>query len=74
MTQEVPGLTIEERLFALEKEVALLKMRLDQLTSPKGNWLDKVAGCMNEIPDDAYREFLECCAEARRQLNRLDDE
>jgi hypothetical protein len=64
MSEELIGLTIEERLFALEKEVALLKMRLDQLTAPKGNWLERVNG---SVPDkEAFDEAMRLAAEILR--------
>jgi hypothetical protein len=74
MAEEVIGITMEERLAALEKEVALLKMRLDQLTSPKGDWITKLSGSMKDIPEDVWREFMECCAEVKREGRPPDDE
>jgi hypothetical protein len=64
MAQEVIEPTVEERLFALEREVALLKMRLEQLTSPKGSWLERVSGSVTE--EEALDEAMRLAAEILR--------
>jgi hypothetical protein len=64
MAEEVIGITMEERLAALEKEVALLKMRLDQLTSPKGDWIAKTTGCVTDRA--AFDEAMRLAAEILR--------
>ena len=57
-------LTVEERLTALEREVASLKLQLDQLTSPKGDWLEKVSGSMKDLPE--FKEAMKYAAEILR--------
>jgi hypothetical protein len=47
MPQEI---TIEQRLEALEKEVAQLKQRLEQ-AFPQATWLDRVTGSMKDHPE-----------------------
>jgi hypothetical protein len=48
--------TIEQRLAAVEREVAELRSLLT-LTSPPANWLEKVTGSVTD--EAAFREVLE---------------
>jgi len=49
--------TIDERLAMLESEVAKLKAQLEQLTNPKGNWLDRMSGSMSHLPPEFWAEY-----------------
>lgn len=52
----VSQFSIEQRLEALEREVAQLRQRL--LSAPtNGNWVDEIAGSMKQFPefDDVVR-------------------
>ena len=69
MAQET---TIEERLAALEKEVAQLKQQLEQIIRSV-NWLDRVAGSMKDIPESEFAEFVRLGREIR-QADRPADE
>jgi hypothetical protein len=55
--------TIEQRLEALEQEVAELKRRLDA-AKPQGSWLDQVIGSMKDEPD--FGEVIRLGAAIRR--------
>jgi hypothetical protein len=65
MAEDVIGMTMEERLAALEKEVALMKMRLEQLTAPKGNWIEQTSGCMKGLEAE-FAEAMRLSAEILR--------
>jgi len=60
------AVSIEERLTMLEKEVARLKLQVEQLPKPNGNWLERISGSMKDIPEDVWKEFQESCAEVRQ--------
>jgi 2,3-bisphosphoglycerate-independent phosphoglycerate mutase len=62
--------TVEQRVAILEKEVAQLKRRLDQV-APLKNWLDRVAGSMKEYPE--FAEVLKHGA-AIRQADQLPED
>jgi hypothetical protein len=65
-------LTIEQRLRALETEVAQLKQCLDKLVAPKKNWLEKISGSMEKYPE--FGEVLRLGAEIRRADRPADDD
>jgi hypothetical protein len=54
--------SLEERVKALEKEVADLKQQLLEL-SFRGTWLEKVTGSMKDYPE--FEEVLRLGAEIR---------
>jgi uncharacterized protein (DUF3084 family) len=56
--------SVEQRLAALESQVAELKQRLDQLTAQKGNWIEQTAGMMKDYPE--FAEVVRLGAEWRR--------
>lgn len=56
--------SIEQRLAALEAEVAELKQRLDQWTAPKPNWIEEMTGSMKDYPE--FEEVVRLGAEFRR--------
>jgi hypothetical protein len=64
-------LTIEQRLTALEKEVAQLKICLEQFVAPKKNWLEQISGSMEKYPE--FGEVLRLGAEIRRADRPADD-
>ncbi|HJT79450.1 MAG TPA: hypothetical protein VJ739_19795 [Gemmataceae bacterium] len=74
MAEQLAELTVEQRLAALEKEVALLKIQLARLAPPKENWVENISGSMKDIPEEVWREYLQCCAEIRQADRPLDDE
>lgn len=53
---------IEQRIAALEREVAELKRRTN---GDQDNWLDQVSGRMKDIPEEDFREFVRLCKESR---------
>jgi hypothetical protein len=60
---------LEERVDALEREVADLKRRLPNATSER-NWVDEFAGSMKEFPE--FDEVVRLGREFRRsQTHRL---
>lgn len=62
--------TMEQRLQALEQEVALLKQRLDQL-QPQMSWIDRVSGSMKDEPE--FGEVIRLGAEIRRADRPADE-
>ena len=67
----------EQRLAALEREVAELKSRLSSShsasPSPNGNWIEAISGSMRDEPD--FHEVIRLGAEVRRaDLARPADE
>jgi hypothetical protein len=65
---------MEQRLAALEQEVAQLKAQLEQLRKPEKNWIEETTGCMKDVPEDVWEEFQKSCAEVRRQADQPDGE
>ncbi len=57
---------IEMRVAALEAEVKRLKHRLDESTTPKRHWVDKVYGAFADDPD-----FLEAMRLGRKYRESL---
>jgi len=58
-------LTLEQRVAALEEEVAVLKRRLEDPLPKEGkSWLDDVIGSMKDYSE--FREVLRFGAEWRR--------
>lgn len=55
--------SVEQRLAALEAEVANLKRRMNMLPVPP-DWLDRVYGCMNDNP--AFEEAMRLGRELRQ--------
>ena len=66
--------TIEQRLAALEQEVAQLKAQLEQLRKPEENWIEKTVGCMSDVPQDVWERFQKYCAEVKQEGRLPDDE
>jgi hypothetical protein len=58
------GLSVEQRLAALEQQVAELKQRLDQLAPSQRNWIEEISGCMKDYPE--FEEVVRLGAEWRR--------
>jgi hypothetical protein len=56
--------TLERRLAALETAVADIQKRLS-MNAIAPNWIEQVAGIMDDIPEDDYRRFQEYCREFR---------
>jgi hypothetical protein len=56
--------TIEQRVAALEKEVADLKKQLEKPPPRKDNWVDEIVGSMSAFPE--FDEVLRLGAEFRR--------
>lgn len=54
--------SVEQRLAALEAEVAGLRQRVEQLPS-RGNWLEGVVGSMEQQP--AFEEAMRLARELR---------
>jgi hypothetical protein len=73
MPEQMPSMTVEERLAVLEKEVAQLRQQVDQLAKPQGNWLDRISGSMKDIPADVWEEFQKLCKEVRYADRPPDD-
>ncbi len=65
---------IEQRLAALEKEVAQLKAQLEELRKPEKNWIEATAGLMKDVPKDVWEEFQKYCAEVKQEGRVRDDE
>ena len=61
----------EDRLAALEAEVAEIKDRVQRVAEPP-NWLDRVVGSMSRYPD--FREVLRLGREFRDADRPPDDE
>jgi hypothetical protein len=55
----------EQRLAALEQEVARLKQRLDQVLS-QASWLERVAGSMKDEPE--FEEVVKLGAAIRQSI------
>jgi hypothetical protein len=64
--------SLEQRMIALERQVARLKLYLDQLVDPKGNWLKHVVGSMKD--NLAFPEAMRLAAEIRRADRPADEE
>ncbi len=67
------AMTVEQRLEALEKEVAGLRQRLEQLSEPKKNWLEEMDRHKPNLPESVIREFREIVA-AIKQEGRIPNE
>jgi hypothetical protein len=63
-------MTVEERLSALEKQVAELQQRLAAL-EPRASWLDRLTGSMKDFPE--FEEVLRFGREIR-EADRPPDE
>jgi prefoldin subunit 5 len=59
----VEMMTVEQRVSALESELAALQKRVDDLNASK-NWIEEVSGSMKDYPE--YDEVLRLGAEWRR--------
>lgn len=64
MPETIEPVTVEERLTALEREVAQLSLKVEQLANPKGNWIERISGTMTDDP--AFAEAMRLGAEIRR--------
>jgi hypothetical protein len=62
---------VEDRLAALEEEVAVLRLRLDG-SRPSGDWLTQVAGSMQNQPD--FAQVLELGRQARHADKPVDQQ
>jgi phage shock protein A len=58
--------TVEQRLTALEKEVAEWRQRLEEVMARKRDRIDRVNGSTADLPEEEVRKFMEICAEIRR--------
>ena len=65
-------LTLEQRLSALEREVSILKRRLDD-RQPQGSWVEGRSGSMKNFPE--FLEVVRLGREARQAIvdNLTDD-
>lgn len=63
--------TTEQRLSALEREMAELKRQLDEQRQ-SGNWIEKITGSFKDDPD--FGEILRLGREARQADRPMDDE
>lgn len=71
---EATELTVEQRLAALEKEVAQLRVQLGQLTVPKGDWVEQISGSMKDVPQEEWDKFMKYCEEIRYADRPPDDQ
>jgi hypothetical protein len=53
---------LEDRVASLEKEIARLKLQLDN-KKPKGSWVDEISGAFEG--DEGFREILRLGKELR---------
>ena len=62
--------TVEERLSALEREVAQIKRQrmAGKSTTEEKCWVDELSGSMKDIPEADFDEFVRCCREARQAV------
>ena len=67
------GATLENRLKALEEEVADLKAQVQELGKSNGSWVQRLSGSMKDIPAPVFDKFRQYCAEIR-QADRPPDE
>ena len=66
-------LSLEQRVAALEEEVATLKRRLEELLPKKDeNWIEKISGSMKDFPE--WEEVARLGAEIRRADRPADDD
>ena len=68
------AMTVEQRLEALEKEVAHLQQQLAAVSEPKKSWIDRIGEGGPQFSDAEAREFMELCAELRRADRPSDEE
>jgi hypothetical protein len=54
MPEPLQPLTIEERLTTLEREVAILKMQIEQMVNPKTCSVEQFGGAMKDMPPEAW--------------------
>ena len=55
---------IEHRLASVETALTQVQERLG--LAPTGiNWVEQVSGSLEDIPEDDYQQFLECCRAVR---------
>jgi len=76
MPEPQEPLNVEDRLSALEREVARLKLQLQQLTIPKRDWLEAMSGSMSHLGPDVlaeYRKIMEELDQADRAASGLAD-
>jgi hypothetical protein len=76
MPETLDPLTVEARITMLEKEVARLKMQLEQLAKPKENWIERITGSKSDIPEEVWAGYQKCMEEldqADRAANGLTD-
>ena len=55
---------IEHRLASVETALSQVQEKLGLV--PAGtNWVERVAGSLEDIPEEDYQQFLECCRTVR---------
>jgi len=54
----------EQRLSSVETALTQVQQKLG-LAPASSNWVDQVSGSLADIPDEDYRQFLECCRAVR---------
>ncbi|HZZ78854.1 MAG TPA: hypothetical protein VFE62_10075 [Gemmataceae bacterium] len=64
MSPEVAN--IEQRLVVVESALADLQKKLG-LALPSAHWVEEVSGSLADIPEDDYKQFLECCRAVRAE-------
>ena len=64
--------SIEERVAALEIEVAALRARLEETAPKKGSWIEKITGTFEGDPE--FAEIVRLGAELRRADRPADDD
>lgn len=75
-------MSLEQRLEAVEREVADLKKRLAEARAPapvqaSGSWIDKVAGIIDKEDEEAFLQMMEYGRQYRqsdRPAEEADDE
>ena len=57
MPEPLEPLTVEDRLTMLEREVASLKMRMEQIVNPTGNWVERISGSLKDLPPEMWADY-----------------
>lgn len=55
---------IEQRLANVEAALSQVQEKLG-LAPASPNWVERVSGSLEDIPDEDYQQFLDCCRSVR---------